>query len=64
MLAEQIITIKGFVEGWNLYAKDKVYDLLNGYALSDTKEHGFFQITKKSNRWWVMRKIITHLEKI
>jgi hypothetical protein len=50
MLAKHIIVVKGFVEGWNLYRDNgKVYNLLNGYALSDTREHGFFQIHQKGD---------------
>lgn len=63
MLAKHIIVVKGFVEGWNLYRENgEVYKLLNGYALSNTREHGFFQIMQKGEYWWVCRKVITSIE--
>lgn len=65
MLAKQMIVVKGFVEGWNLYRENgKVYNLLNGYALSNTREHGFFQVYQKGDYWWVCRKVITFVERV
>lgn len=65
MLAKHIIVVKGFVEGWNLYRENgKVYNLLNGYALSNTREHGFFQVYQKGDYWCVCRKIITFVERM
>lgn len=65
MLAPHLIVVKGFVEGWTLYRDNgETYNLLNGYAMSDTREHGFFQIQEVRGYWRIHRKVITDVERL